>query len=386
MNKAVILKLGREKAVLRGHPWIFSGAIESMPSFENGEILPVHSATGKFLASAYFHSTNSIAGRILTFFKEDVEKAIRKKIEEAHLLRSKLFDFSRTNCYRLINSEGDGLPGLIVDHYAGYLVLQINTCGMERLKPLLIQFLQEIVRPIGIYEKSTSSARREDGLADAQGWHAGQPVSEVAVCENGLPLIAPIEKGQKTGLFLDHREMRQLIRYFSKDRRVLNCFSYTGGFSLYALHGGAKEATSLDSSKFALEIAKKNTEDFADCHHCVEEDVFAFLKKSPLNYDLIILDPPAFIKKRRDIENGSNAYREINRQVLEKCPSGTFLLSSSCSYYLDETAFQKVLFEAAHAAKREVRILSRHLLAADHPISLAHPEGNYLKSLFVYVT
>ncbi|MGE5196412.1 MAG: class I SAM-dependent rRNA methyltransferase [Anaerolineae bacterium] len=392
MNKSkVILRPGKEKSLLSRHPWIFSGAILSLPSCDQGEILPVYSSDGRFLAQAYFHSSQSIAGRVLSFTDEPVFETIKKRLMAAFEMRSLLFDPAVTNAYRLINSEGDGLPGLVVDRYGDVLVIQINTVGMERLKSFIVDELRRLTQPIAMYEKSDSSARLQEGLPIIRELLEGVEKVEkksVGILENGLQFYVSILQGQKTGFFLDQRQMRKQVETMSRDLRVLNCFSYSGGFSMYALRGGAKSVTSVDCCEKALQLAEKNTElngfDRAH-HHLFQEDVFDFLRKNPLPYDLVILDPPAFVKKRADIAAGCKGYKEINRTALEKMPPKSFLITSSCSYHVDENLFQQLIFQAALEAGRNVNILSRHQHAADHPVSVYHPEGNYLKSFILYV-
>ncbi len=388
MNK-VILKPGREKALRNRHPWIFSGAIDSAPPFENGEVLPVYSSQGEFLAKAYFHTENSLCGRVLTFLDEPIEKAIDQRITEAIALREKMFDREVTNCFRLINAEGDGLPGLIVDVYDDLAVVQINTYGMERLKPLISEKLRTKLKLRGIYEKSHSSARRHEGLPDSLGALYGECPKEMLVKENGILFLVGVEEGQKTGFFLDQREMRQLICRLSQNKRVLNCFSYTGGFSLFALKGGAQFVTSIDSSEGACRYAKENTllnHIPLDRHEVIQADVFEYLQNPKQPFDLVVLDPPAFAKKRQDINDACRGYKEINRRVLERMPPSSYLLTCSCSHFIDEDLFQQLIFQAAIEAKREAVICSRHIQAADHPVSLFHPEGEYLKGLLLYVS
>src|SRR6267154_2566262 len=257
--RKVILKPGREKALRNRHPWIFSGAVESFPPFENGDILPVYSSKGEFLAKAYFHLENSICGRVLTFIDEPIENAIEQRLAEAISLREKMFDREKTNCFRLVNAEGDGLPGLIIDIYDDLAVVQINTQGIERLKSLIVEKLKIKLKLRGIYEKSHSAARRQEGLPDSLGSLYGECPKELLVKENGILFLVAIEEGQKTGFFLDQREMRQLIYRLSTNKRVLNCFSYTGGFSLFALKGGAEFVKSVDSSEGACRYAMENT-------------------------------------------------------------------------------------------------------------------------------
>ena len=384
----VILKPGREKALLNRHPWIFSGAIGFSPSFKNGEILTVCSSNGEFLAKAYFHTENSLCGRVLTFIDEPIEDVIDQRIDEAIRLREKMFDREQTNCFRLINAEGDELPGLIVDLYDDLAVVQINTCGMDRLKSLIVKKLKAKLKLRGIYEKSHSGARRQEGLPDTLETLDGECPKEMLVKENGVMFSVAIEQGQKTGFFLDQREMRQLICRLSKDKNVLNCFSYTGGFSLFALKGEAKFVTSIDSSAEACRYAIENTlinHISMNRHEVVQADVFDYLQSPKLPFDVVILDPPAFAKKRQDVDAACRGYKEINRRVLEKLPPSSYLLTCSCSHFIDEDLFQQLIFQAAIEAKRRAVICSRHIQAADHPVSLFHPEGKYLKGLLLHV-
>lgn len=388
MDKRVVLKPGKEKALLKQHPWIFSGAVAALPIFENGDILSVYSSDGQFLAKAYFHTQNSIAGRILTFVDEPIENAIEKRLDRAIALRERLFDRQMTNAFRLINAEGDELPGLIADLYDDVLVLQIHTFGMAKLRPLLVELLSKKLKVKGILEKSLSPARRLEGLSDCQEILYGDCPKEILVKENGILFLVPIQEGQKTGFFLDQREMRLSVAKHALGKKVLNCFSYTGGFSLFALHAGAACVTSVDSSDVACHIARENTllnhlnVQQHTIHNC---DVFDFLQSDPLLYDLIILDPPAFVKKRADVTPGCRAYKELNRRALEKMPKGSLLLTCSCSHFIDSSLFQNLLFQAALEVKRSVKIIARHLQAADHPVSLFHPESDYLKSLLLHV-
>lgn len=384
----VVLKPGREKALRNRHPWIFSGAIDSFPPFENGDILAVYSSSGEFLAKAYFHLENSICGRVITFRDEPIESAIEQRIAEAVFLRETMFDRKLTNCFRLINAEGDGLPGLIVDIYDDLAVVQINTQGMERLKPLVVEKLKATLKLRGIYEKSHSAARRQEGLLDSLGPLYGECPKEILVKENGVLFLIAIEEGQKTGFFLDQREMRQLIYRLSNNKRVLNCFSYTGGFSLFALKGGAKSVTSVDSSEGACRYAMENTllnHIPLSQHEVIKSDVFGYLKNSKQSFEIVILDPPAFAKKRQDVHEACRGYKEINRRVLERMPPDSYLLTCSCSHFMDQDLFQQVVFQAAIEAKREAAICSRHIQAIDHPISLFHPEGEYLKGLLLHI-
>lgn len=386
--KKIILKKGKEKAIINRHHWIFSGAIDQAPDYEDGEILPVYTSDNVFLGNAYFNSKAKIIGRLISFEETPVEQAIEHSIGQAIELRRKYVISPLTNAYRLINGEGDRLPGLIVDAYADCLVIQISTLGMEKLKPLIINRLIEKFKPRSIIEKSNLPSRKEEGLEEFQSVIYGEQVEDVDILENGLKFSVSILSGQKTGFFLDHRNMRELIRFHSKDKKVLNAFSYSGGFSVYALAGGAKRVDSVDISKQAIGQAKLNAEknNFNSSEQgFYADDVFQFLRNQPLDYEVIILDPPAFAKKKKDVISACRGYKDINRLALKKMPKGSLLLTCSCSYYIDEELFQKVVFQAAVEANRFVRIIDKHHLAADHPINICHPEGDYLKSLLLYV-
>lgn len=377
----VVLKPGKEKSLLNRHPWIFSGAIASRPSHKPGEIFPVYSSAKILLGHGYFHPTNSIAGRMLNFDGTDPIKSVLLSIDLAIHLRNSLVPESGR---RLINAEGDGLPGLIVDQYRNILVIQIYTAGMDLLKQAIVAHLVRKLEPQTIYEKSISPAREQEGLSDAKGLLYGKEMPEVVIEEHGIPLIIRPLEGQKTGFFLDQRNMRYQVFQLAQGKRVLNCFSYTGGFSLAALKGGASHVTSVDISKEACALAARHTFD-PNKHTIVQDDVFKFLRSHPLDYDLVILDPPAFAKKRSDILAASKGYRDINRIAFEKMPSQSILITSSCSSYMDTTLFQQIVFQAAAETRRPLRILGRHQQALDHPVSLYHPEGDYLKSLILYV-
>lgn len=386
--KAVILKPGKEKAIRQRHHWIFSGAVQQYPEFADGDLLTVQSHNGDLLGTGYFNRQSSIVGRIVCFGDTPPLEAIRHHLDQAIALRHQWFSKEETNAYRLVNGEGDLLPGLIIDQYADVLVLQISTLGMEKLREWLVQYLIEKIKPQAIYEKSIMAVRQEEGLSPFEKWHYGTPLDEVVIRENGLQFIVPITTGQKTGFFLDHREMRQKVRTIARGKRVLNCFSYTAAFSIYALAGGAVHVDSVDISSPAIEIAKKTAALNGYSENKVEfhvMDVFQFLREHPLDYDLIILDPPAFAKRKKDINQACRGYKDINRLAMQRCPEGALLLTSSCSYYVDDALFQMVLFQAAVEAKRTVRILGHHQLAADHPLNICHPEGNYLKSRLLHI-
>lgn len=388
-QKPVILKAGREVHARNRHPWIFMGAVESAPEFENGDILPVRTAYDQFIGYAYFNKGHSIMGRMISFTESDPVETIRQSILSALALR-KLCIPSNTTAYRLINGEGDNLPGLIVDTYGDVLVIQINTLGMDRLKPLVLEVLTSQLKPKAIYEKSNSPTRKKEGLPDVSEWTMGESTEPLVILEHGVKFNVKLTTGQKTGFFLDQREMRLLVKSLAKNKTLLNCFGYTGGFSAYALSGGALRADTIDMDPRAIETAKENIilNGFSETkNRFYAEDVFRFLEQKvlPQNYDFIILDPPAFAKRASDVKNATRGYREINRLAMQHLPTGGLLLTSSCSQHIDSQLFQTIVFQAAKDANRKVKILSTHILAMDHPVNLFFPEGDYLKSLVLYV-
>lgn len=389
-DKKVVLKKGKETPIKYKHHWIFSGAVQSAPNYEDGDILPVYSAGGELLGHGYFNHKTSICGRMVNFSNEDPLLSIKENIKAAIQLRDAVFYEPKTNCFRLINGEGDLIPGLVVDRYADALVMQINTTGIDKIKDFVLATLvEELKDKIScIYEKSVSSSRKQDGLLPFKGFLYGKEKQKIQVLENNIKFNVDVVNGQKTGLFLDMRNMRSLIKEICKNKTVLNCFGYSGGFSLYALHGGAKNVVTVDISKEATASAIENFEINGFDHtknKIITADVFDFLKTDSLNYDIIILDPPAFAKKKSDIHNAQKGYKEINKAALSKMPSGSLLLTCSCSYYIDEEMFERVLSSAAKETGRTLKIISKHRLAQDHVINPCHTEFNYLKSLLIYV-
>jgi len=386
--KAAVLKPGRDKAVRNRHHWIFSGAIRDLPDFEPGEILPVRDAGGDLLGHAFFNPRSSIAGRMISFGSEAPEAAVRENLERALALRRTFFDPAVTNALRLVNAEGDGLPGLVADLYDDVLVLQSATLGMDKLKPLVVDTLARALKPRAILERSDLPARREEGLDQVEAVLAGEPVDRVRVLENGVPYWVNLAGGQKTGFYLDQRESRQLVRAHAAGRKVLNMFAYSGSFSVCALLGGAVRADSVDSSAAAMSLAQDNF----DLNGLGSEsgtfftaDVFEFLREPTLEHDFLILDPPAFAKKRADVVAACRGYKDINRLALKRVRAPGLVLTFSCSHFVDEGLFRQVVFEAAAEAGRRARILQRHRQALDHPVNVYHPETDYLKGFLLYV-
>lgn len=390
-SNAAILKPGKDKAIRNRHHWIFSGAIQSLPKqMQDGDFLPVYSSANEFLGTGYFNRQSKIIGRMITFDETPFLDCIQQKLDSALSLRHSLFNPNITNAYRLINGEGDGLPGLIIDVYNQVIVLQISTLGMERIKSDIVNYLLKHFNPLAIYEKSNLPIRREEGLLDFQGFLFGDTsLCDIEFLEYGLRFSCSLEKSQKTGFFLDQRETRQWVRELAVGKRVLNTFSYTGGFSIAALAGGAQSTTSVDISQAAIDSAQKhvllNGYALQDQYfYC--EDVFKFLREHDLSiYNLVILDPPAFAKKQKDIIPACRGYKDINRVAMQKMPPQSLLLTCSCSHYVDDELFQKVIFQAAVEAKRTVKLIGRHRQAPDHPVSIFHPETHYLKSFLLFI-
>ena len=381
----LVLKKGKDKPIRQHHHWIYSGAVQSMP--KAGAIVPVFSASGERLGLAALNPGRSISAHMLSFGEMELEQALRERIQQAFSLRQRWFDPAQTNAYRLINAEGDGIPGLIVDSYDNSLVMQISHAGLESVQDLLQSLLIDIVHPRSLYEKSTSFMRKKEGMEEIKRHRYGEDRPRVVIRENGLSYVVDLEKGQKTGWFLDQREMRQLVRTIARGH-VLNVFAYTGGFSVAALSGAAESATSVEISAKCEAMVSENlvlNQIKPEKHRFICADAFEFLKQEKLPFDLVILDPPAFVKKREDIASAFRAYKEMNRLTIEKMIPGSMLLTCSCSYHVDEALFQNIIFRAGLEAKRNVRIVGRHRQAIDHPVSLYHPESVYLKSLLLYI-
>jgi 23S rRNA (cytosine1962-C5)-methyltransferase len=388
-SKKIILKAGKEKAVKNRHHWIFSGAVASYPDGCEGEIIPVYTSSGTCLGHAYINSQVSILGRMVTFGDSSPYEAIKLALTDSIAFRQIKFKEQLTNAYRLVNGEGDNLPGLIVDIYNNILVIQILTLGMERMRSLVIDVLKQTLNPLAIYEKSVHGSRKEEGLDLKEGILYGPDINEIEIIENGLKFVVSIKQGQKTGFFLDQREMRKQIMTLAINKRVLNCFAYTGGFSVYALAGGASFVVSVDSSEYALKLANRNIllNGFLEYKHQKRQgDVFEFLRKEKLDFEIVILDPPAFVKGKKDLISACRGYKELNRLAIQSMPRDSYLLTCSCSNHINASLFQKIIFQSASDAQRPVRIIGRHQIAPDHPVNLFHPETEYLKSLLLYIS
>ena len=384
---SVILKRGRDKNLLQRHPWIFSGAIERVEGSPGvGETVTVCSFDRKPLAQAAWSPQSQIAVRVWSFNPETMIDAafFRTKLKNAFAARRNI----NSNAVRLVAAESDGLPGLIIDRYADWIVCQFLSTGSEYWKDTIVELLQEFFPDLSIYERSDVSVREKEGLPSRCGVLAGaEPPDQVEIAENGMRLLVDIKAGHKTGYYLDQRDSRLAVRNWAEGRDVLNCFSYTGGFGVAALLGGAKHVLQMDSSEPALDIARKNAglnglDPVASEYIC--GDVFKELRRfrdSRRDFDLIILDPPKFIESRSQLEGGARGYKDINLLAFKLLRPGGLLFTFSCSGLMEMPLFQKIVADSALDAGRNAQILAVLNQSPDHPIALNFPEGAYLKGL-----
>lgn len=399
---SLYLKTKHDRAVRRFHPWIFSGAVERLSEpCEPGAVIDVRAANAEFIGRGFYNSNSTIVCRMLTWKDEAIDRHFfKERLLRAWQQRRTMFGDSdanglsqaasaATDAFRLVNAEGDGLPGLIVDKYGGFLVVQISTLGMRKLRDVIVESLAEIVQPRGIWERSSGAALREEGLPPVNQLLFGQtPPARVPILENGLRFEVELPAGQKTGFYLDQRENRRWCRGLSGGRTVLNGFGYSGAFSVYAARGAAARIVTVDSSQAAVALARRHfainglpcgEEDF------VVQDMFHYLRAMTTKFDFIILDPPAFAHRQKDIRRAARAYKDINLQAMRKLAPGGLLLTCSCSQPVTAELFQKILFGAAADAARPVQILGQSGHAPDHPVSIYHPQGQYLKAFLLRV-
>lgn len=391
----VFLQKGKEKPVLHHHNWVFSGAIAKIDKgISKGELVMVCNQEGKFLAYGYYNEDSKIRVRLLEWNESNVpnEQWWEEKIEKAYLLRTSQINEKETNAYRLIFSEGDALPGLIVDRYGDYLSVQFLTAGLEVRKDLIVLILAKIVEPKGIYERSDSKARSLEGLPESVGLLYGEvPPSDLKIMENGLWMNSPIVEGQKSGYFLDQRENRKKVAAYAKGLKVLDCFSYTGGFSIHAKKFGATEVWSVDSSALASEALSSNyinnQLEFTQ-EHIITADVFQFLRNAQQekkHWDLIILDPPKLAPNRQHLPKAERAYKDLNLQALLLMQPGDLLATFSCSGSLSLEHFKQILAWAATDAGKELQFIEDFGHPIDHPVRAAFPESYYLKGVLARV-
>ena len=389
----VFLKPGRDESLRRFHPWVFSGAVAQVQgSPAEGDIVGVYSADGQPLAAGHWQ-VGSIAVRILSFDADPTSPDFWIDSISRALCVRQAIHWSETNCFRLVHGEGDGLPGLIIDWYDGVCVLQAHSVGMWRAKGQICEALKTVFGDSlkAVYDKSSGTAPFKAGLDLVDGYLYRAPgfeARESVVLENGRKFLVNWEEGQKTGFFLDQRDNRELVGKYAAGRRVLNLFCYTGGFSIYALTAGAALVDSVDSSARAMDLVARNIElngsDYVFNNYC--EDAIEFLRKAEEGkYDLIIVDPPAFAKHRGALKNALRAYQRLNAAAIAKVAPGGLVFTFSCSQVVDKITFANTVFSAAAQTGRSVRILDRLCQGADHPVSIYHPEGEYLKGLLLYV-
>lgn len=388
----VFLKPRKEESLLRFHPWVFSGAIQSIEGTpQEGELVEVYGANNHFLAIGHYQ-IGSIAVRILSFKPCAIDAAFwKERIGVAYQLRRTLglAGAANNDTYRLVHGEGDNLPGLVIDVYAHTAVMQAHSAGMHLARFEIVEALKEVmgVQLENIYYKSEATLPFKANLGAEDGYLFGGEVEDIAL-ENGLKFYVDWQKGQKTGFFVDQRENRSLLEHYAKGRSVLNMFCYTGGFSFYAMRGGARGVHSVDSSAKAIALTTRNVElNFPGDprHEAYAEDAFKYLEKMGSNYDLIILDPPAFAKHKDVLRNALQGYRKLNAIAFEKIKPGGILFTFSCSQVVNKENFRLAVFSAAAQSGRNVRILHQLTQPADHPVNIYHPEGEYLKGLVLYV-
>ena len=388
----VFLKPKKEESLLRFHPWVFSGAIQSFEGQpEEGDLVEVYGAHNRYLGIGHFQ-IGSIAVRILSFQQQEIDQAFwENRIRIAYELRKtlRLTASEHNNTYRLVHGEGDNLPGLVIDMYAHTAVMQAHSVGMHLARHQIAEALKQILGDTlqNIYYKSEATLPYKANLGSEDGYLLGGDVEDIAL-ENGLRFCVDWQKGQKTGFFVDQRENRSLLEHYAKDRAVLNMFCYTGGFSFYAMRGGAKVVHSVDSSAKAIALTNKNVSlNFPGDprHQAFAEDAFKYLEHMGSNYDLIILDPPAFAKHKDVLRNALQGYRKLNAIAFEKIKPGGILFTFSCSQVVRKEHFRLAVFSAAAQSGRSVRILHQLTQPADHPVNIYHPEGEYLKGLVLYV-
>lgn len=374
------------------HPWIFSGALVSVPDgIAAGTPVKILDNEGKFLALGYFNSYSQIAVRLWSFDENEAidNSFFKKRFIQADSIRQKLLAGTGTNGYRLVNSENDFLPGLIVDRYGDYFSIQFHTAGIEAYRNEITAALVELYKPKGIYERSDLGVRKHEGVEGTRSLLMGDVPDLVTIEENGIKFLVDIKGGQKTGFFLDQRDKRLALQTYAKGEDVLNCFSYTGGFSMYAMAAGAKRVTSVDISAPAMDLLKENAKlnGFDTSKMGFEvADVKKYLQTIPVGqHSVIILDPPAFIKNRNKIQQGLQGYKKINSLGLRAMKSGDILVSCSCSAHVSLQDFRYLLTEVAGREERSMQILETYTHGVDHLELTAFTEGEYLKTLFTRV-
>ena len=384
--RRIVLKSGREAPVRGGHPWIFSGAIAAgLDGAEPGEPVEVRSAGGRLVAGGYCNPRTPITVRVVTLEEEPVDaRLVARRVEDALALRRATLPADLT-AYRVLNGEGDRLPGVVADRYGEFVVCQFLTAGAARLAPAVVEALAAAFSPRGVFERSEGAVRTEEGLAGTRGVLAGEePPLRIPIEEAGARFLVDVHHGQKTGFFLDQRETRARVRALASGRRVLNAFAYAGAFAIAAALGGAGEVVSVDTSRPALGLAEEAWAANGlppERAKFVAADVFDFLRGAGERWDLVILDPPAFVRRRRDLTSGLRGYKDVNLQAFRRLVPGGWLVTCSCSQHLPRAAFREVVAAAASDAGRAPIVVAEAGHPPDHPVALGHPEGEYLKVL-----
>lgn len=391
MYRQVVIRKGKERALINRHPWIFFKSLAWLPEYENGEIVEVVSSSGEIQGYAFFSPASRIVCRMFDFSGRKYETLpagyFKDKIFRAHELRRRYIDETATDCYRLVNAEGDYFPGLVIDVYGNTAVIQLLIKGAERLLDIITSTLEEM----GFHNiclKNPGLHQAEDvGVRFA--WIKGGSEPRLIVRENSLKFIADPEAGQKTGFFLDQRENRLMVKEMARGRNVLNAFSYTGGFSVYALAGGAAAVHSVDISAPALSLLDENIRlnfEGRAAHESYCRDCFDYLRTMQDDfYDLVVLDPPAFVKSAVSLEKGARGYKDINLQAMKKIKGDSLIFTFSCSQHISTELFRKIVFSAAADSGRKVRVMRQLQGSWDHPVDIYHPEGEYLKGLLLHV-
>ena len=386
----IILKRGREKPLLRGHPWVFSGAVDRMEGGTiPGDLGEVYSMAGQFLGTGHLNPQSQIVFRLLSPRREEIGASFfRDRLLKAFRLRERWLT-GVTNAYRVVNGEGDFLPGLIIDRYGDVWVVQFLTAGMDRLKESFADFLAREFRCESIYERSDAAVRREEGLPESRGLLHGTDIPDwIEIKERDCHFRVNVKEGQKTGFYLDQRENRHRLREISQGKHILDVCCYTGAFSVHAGLGGAKEITLIDSSQEALEMVEvhlnRNSLEGVP-RHSIRGNAFDVMRTLQPEYDIIILDPPPFAKKKSALPRASRGYKDLNVQAFRLLRPEGILFTFSCSHHMDLDLFQKIVFSAAVDAGRQVQVIGRMSHPIDHPVDLCHPEGEYLKGMLCRV-
>ncbi len=388
----LILKRGKEQRILSGHPWIYAGEVKkTRGEVTDGDVVRVVDHAGRHLGMALVNSRSKILARLYTRGREVLDRDfLRRRLREARQFRRDFLRLGPEGGVRWVFSEGDRLPGLIVDQYGGVVVLQLLTLPMDLRRDLLVELIHEAFGPVAVVERSDVGSRVYEGLEPVKQVLAGQVAGPVTIEENGTRYLVDVLGGQKTGFFLDQRENRERVRRYAPGRRVLDAFCYTGGFAVAAAKAGATQVVALDSSRDALTVAEENTSLNGVAGKCEFEEVNVFdrlrsLQKEGAKFDLVVLDPPAFAKNKASVAGAFRGYKEVNLRALKLLSSGGLLLTCSCSQHMTETLFERMLVEAVRDARVDATVLRRTTQAADHPIVLGMPESQYLKCFWLRV-